>query len=155
MQIGADLPSLRDLYDTDFYAWTRAQAESLRRLADQPVGAALGAGRLAREIEELGEEQRRSAHAALRELLAWMLMVDLCSIVEYRPGWLREIARARTEFARRATPSLLREIGDYLRPIYAEAAELAKRRLELRGDMSAAARPPLRCPWTISEIIAA
>jgi hypothetical protein len=45
------------LYEEDFYAWTRDQAKALRRLADQSWNGPLDLLHLAEEVEDLGSEQ--------------------------------------------------------------------------------------------------
>jgi hypothetical protein len=44
-------------FKEDFYAWTRDQAEALRRLADQRWNGPLDLLHLAEEVEDLGSEQ--------------------------------------------------------------------------------------------------
>jgi Domain of unknown function DUF29 len=56
-------------YDTDFYAWTQAQAEALRT---KDV-AALDLENLAEEIESLGKRDRRTVHGHLKVLLIHLL----------------------------------------------------------------------------------
>jgi hypothetical protein len=145
-------PSLRDLYDTDFYAWTRAQAESLRRLAAEPVGATLGADRLAAEIEALGEERRKAVHATVSRVMALLLQLRLSEIGEFRQGWQRDLGHERGELLAKIGPSLERDVTAHLEPLYQEAVELARRRFGLWGERLAPARIPLRCPFTLAEI---
>jgi hypothetical protein len=53
-----------DLYDRDFYVWTREQAQALR--ARQAGANDLDWDRLAEEIEDLGSEQRNKVRSGVR-----------------------------------------------------------------------------------------
>ena len=48
------------LYEEDFYAWTRDQAGALRRLAEQRWNGPLDLAHLAEEVEELGMQARNA-----------------------------------------------------------------------------------------------
>jgi hypothetical protein len=56
-------------YDTDFYAWTQAQATALRAGAWDDVDRA----HLAEEIEDVGKSERRALAGHLRVLLTHFL----------------------------------------------------------------------------------
>jgi uncharacterized protein DUF29 len=56
-------------YETDFYAWTLAQAQALRA----KDWAALDLEQLAEEIESVGKRNRRAVHGHLRVLLLHLL----------------------------------------------------------------------------------
>jgi len=49
----------RSLYEEDYYAWTKAQAAELRRMAARRVNSALDLENLAEEVESLGRERPR------------------------------------------------------------------------------------------------
>ena len=51
------------LYETDFYAWTRHQAEELRRLKELRLNVELDLDRVAEEIEDLGTSSATPAAA--------------------------------------------------------------------------------------------
>ena len=48
----------RELYEADFYAWTRHQARELRRLKELRLNADLDLDHVAEEIEDLGSSER-------------------------------------------------------------------------------------------------
>ncbi len=50
----------RDLYEDDFFAWTRMQAKELRRFARTRPNLPLDLEHLAEEIADLGQEQRNA-----------------------------------------------------------------------------------------------
>ena len=149
-----DAPSLRELYETDFYAWTRVQADSLRRLAEEPVGQALGAERLADDVEAMGRELQARVHELAREVMALLLQLRCGTIPEFTPGWRREVRRTAQELRQLATPSLLRDLEVRLGELYAAAADLAERRLQAREDRFGALGLPLRSPWGVADLLA-
>jgi hypothetical protein len=50
----------RDLYEHDFFAWTRRQSRELRRFARTRPNLPLDLARIAEEIADLGKEQRNA-----------------------------------------------------------------------------------------------
>lgn len=52
-----------DLYETDFYAWTRRQARELRRLKQLRLNVELDLDHVAEEIEDLGGTLRKSVRS--------------------------------------------------------------------------------------------
>ena len=52
--------SREDLYERDFYAWTRRQAGELRRWAATRPNLDLDLARIAEEIADLDKEQRNA-----------------------------------------------------------------------------------------------
>jgi hypothetical protein len=105
-------------YETDFYAWTQAQAEALRT-KDWP---ALDVDHLAEEIESLGKRDRRAVESdlevRLRHGLKWVYQP------ERRSGsWRRTLTVTRQRLARLLRDnSSLREQLPILLPDDAEAA---------------------------------
>ena len=57
-------PSPERLYETDFYAWTQAQAKELRRLARLRPNAALDLAHIAEEIRDLGKSEKEVSSAS-------------------------------------------------------------------------------------------
>ena len=60
-------------YDTDFYAWTQAQAEAIRAGTWDAVDRA----HLAEEVEDVGKSERRALVSHLRVLLTHLLKWEL------------------------------------------------------------------------------
>jgi Domain of unknown function DUF29 len=59
-------------YDADFYAWTKAQADALRRRAANEVDW----DNLAEEIESAGRSDRKEIRSRLEVLLVHLLGLD-------------------------------------------------------------------------------
>jgi hypothetical protein len=96
-------PPASDLYETDFYLWTRQQAKLLRegRFGD------LDLNNLIDEVESLGSSEKREIRNRLTRLIAHLLKW------KYQPGlrglsWRRTIReqRSQLEELRAASPSL-------------------------------------------------
>jgi hypothetical protein len=109
-------------YDTDFYAWTQAQAQALRA---KDV-AALDLDNLAEEIESLGNEQRHAVRSHLRVLL-WHLLKWAYQSSHRTPSWRTSILNARAEIVDRLTdyPSLRPHVPALLASAYPQARRLA------------------------------
>ncbi len=67
--------SLDDLYEQDFYAWTRDQARALRRLAETRPNVAIDLTHLIEEVEGLGKSERDAARSYLRTIIEHCLKV--------------------------------------------------------------------------------
>ena len=84
-------------YDTDFYAWTQAQAAALRA----KKWLALDVDNLAEEIESLGRSDRRAITHQLERLLLHLLkwVYQAGQLPRYGRSWRRSIYQARTAIA--------------------------------------------------------
>ena len=65
-----------DLYESDFYAWTRAQAGALRGLAEARWNGPLDLARLAEEVEDLGSEQQWAVESQLERIIEHLLKLE-------------------------------------------------------------------------------
>lgn len=57
-----------ELYETDFYAWTRLQVLELRRLRDSRVNAALDLRHLIEEVRDLGKSERDACRSEVQRV---------------------------------------------------------------------------------------
>jgi hypothetical protein len=132
-------------YDTDYYAWTQAQAEALR----QKDFAALDLANLAEEIESLGNEQRHAVRSHLRVLL-WHLLKWAYQPDHRTTSWLTSIGVARAEIADRLEdyPSLRPHVPALLASAYPRARRLASAETGLP-----LATFPETCPWTVDQVL--
>ncbi|MFL5012678.1 DUF29 family protein, partial [Rhizobium sp.] len=64
------------LYDEDYYAWTRAQADALRRLAAERWNGPLDLEHLAEEVEDLGRSQRHAAESLIERIIEHLLKLE-------------------------------------------------------------------------------
>jgi ribosomal protein L29 len=132
-----------DLYETDFYAWTRQQAELLRA-GKLP---ALDVAHLAEEIESMGRSERNQLANRLAVLLAHLLKW------RFQPGlrgnrWRLTIREQRRRAARvlAQNPSLGGMLDAILADAYGDAVLMAERETGLSESTF-----PAACPWTFDQ----
>ena len=132
-------------YETDLYAWTRAQAEALRA-KEWP---ALDVANLAEEIESLGREQAHAVESYLRGLCLHLLKW------RYQPArrgrsWRFSMQMARQNIARRLrdSPSLRPRLPELLIHAYGDARRLAAIQIDLP-----LATFPEACPWPLAQVL--
>ncbi len=88
--------SLGDLYERDFYAWTRDQARALRRLKETRPNVAIDLTHLILEVEDLGKSERDAVRSYLRTIIEHRLKLAYSPPTEPLAGWTSTIGRART-----------------------------------------------------------
>jgi hypothetical protein len=132
-------------YDTDFYAWTQAQAAAIRA----KDLARLDIAHLAEEIESLGITDEHAITRQLQRLLAHLLKW------QYQPthrtrSWRRSIDQARDAIADRIARS------PSLRDFPAQRLALAYRRArrDARTDTGfPLAMFPETCSWALADVL--
>jgi hypothetical protein len=133
-------------YDTDFYAWTQAQAKILRG-GDWNL---LDPTHLAEEIESLGIADEHAITRQLQRLLLHLLKWRY-QPTHRTPSWRRTIRQARDTIADRLDRS------PSLRDYPAQRLPLVYRRA--RRDATDETGLPLTtfpeaCPWSIAQVLA-
>ena len=130
-------------YESDLYAWTKEQADALRRRASN----ALDWDNLAEEIESLGTSQRSEVRSRLKvllvHLLKWKHQPELqCG------SWRGSIREARDQIDDMLddSPSLKAYPAECLPKAYARARVKAL-------DETGLLRLPDACPWTIEQVL--
>jgi Domain of unknown function DUF29 len=135
-------------YDTDFYAWTQAQADAIRTKA----WAALDVEHLAEEIESLGRSDRRAIGHYLERLLKHLLKWTYQPAQRPRHGrsWDRSIRQSRRKMAElmAESPSLHDYPAQRLATAYRPAREDAADETGLPLTIF-----PEACPWTIAQVL--
>ena len=118
---GTAMPAL-SLYETDFYAWTQAQAALLRNQQWKQ----LDLQNLIEEIESLGRQQRQELRSSLSVLIGHLLKW------EYQPqrrsrSWLATIRIQRLDISEllEEKPSLKPYLEEALQKAYLKGVELA------------------------------
>jgi hypothetical protein len=131
-------------YDTDFYAWTQAQAAALRTQDWQ----ALDSDHLAEEIEEVGKSHRHAVQSQLKTLVQHLLKATYQTPT--RRSWLTSIDNARTEIdlKLRDSPSLRVELDSFLAWAYPRARKAAAKESGLP-----LATLPETCPWGLDQLL--
>lgn len=156
--------SLRDgLYDADFYAWTRQQAEALRRMASGGAipGAADGLDleRLAEEIEDLGKEQLRALKSDLTRVIEHLIKLRHSPARDPRNAWRRSVREHRIRIDDRIHDDHIRDgrrlgnaLADVLPLCWRDGRELAVGSLADEDGIDPAVVPET-CPWTLDRIL--
>jgi Domain of unknown function DUF29 len=140
------------LYDEDFYAWTREQAGALRRLAEQRWNGPLDLAHLAEEVEDLGDSERDAVRSRVRRILEHLLKLEHSPASEPRDGWKDTLTDARSLLEDKLTPSLRADLETVLPRLYAQMLPKAPRALRRFGEREAARALPELCPYTLDEI---
>src|SRR3546814_4130051 len=76
-----------ELYEADFYAWTKVQADRLRRLEAQRANLDLDLPRLAEEVEDLGTSHRNALRSQLRRIIEHCLKLEWSNATDPRGSW--------------------------------------------------------------------
>ena len=83
------------LYDDDFYAWTQAQAELLRR---GPAAVnSLDFDLIAEEIEDLGESELHTVQSLCEHIIEHSLKLEYSGLAEPARHWRQEIVEWRLQ----------------------------------------------------------
>lgn len=132
-------------YDTDFYAWTQAQAAAIRA----QEWKTLDREHLAEEIESLGIADEHAITRHLQRLLLHLLKWRY-QPTHRTPSWRRTIRQARDAIADRVDRS------HSLRDYPAQRVPLAYRRA--RRDAADETGLPLTtfpeaCPWPVAQVL--
>lgn len=141
------MPDTQELYDRDFYLWTREIAAALRegRLGDIDVE------HVAEEIEDLGNNNRRELESRVTRILEHLLKLRLSKATildNNKRGWNGSIRRQRVELERllRQSPSLRRFYGQsFIDECYRAAAGIVADEYGVE--------PPAECPFGPEDVL--
>lgn len=142
-----------ELYDTDFYAWTKVQADKLRRLQAARANLDLDLPRLAEEVEDLGKNVRNLLRSQIRRIIEHCLKLEWSPSSEPRRSWRLSIREARSDIFYHLTATLRRDIAEELAEIYEHARDNAQQALEDYDEHEAAAALPTKCPYTLDDLL--
>jgi hypothetical protein len=106
------MSDIKTLYDEDFFAWTKEQAEVLRSAARGGSNRKLDWENLAEEIESLGKSDRRELGSQIRRIIQHLLKLQYSLASIPRAGWIQSISDARVEIDAliEQSPSLAGEV---------------------------------------------
>jgi hypothetical protein len=137
------MPGKTSLYDQDFYAWSREQAELLR--AGKLVQADLE--HIAEEIESMGRTEKRELVSRLTILLLHLLKWRHQPEVR-GDSWRLSIANARDEIADLLddNPSLKAQLASIMASAYRYARRKAAVETGLAEELF-----PVDCPWAFEQ----
>jgi hypothetical protein len=143
----------RPIYEEDFYAWTQDQAQHLRAQARLRKNEPLDWMKLAEEVEDLGNEQRRAVASHLERLIQHLLKLEFAKDQTPRRQWLLSIDSARAEIDRRWTASIARDIAPTLDKAHARGRRAAALELEDQGEPETARNLPEGLHYTLEQLL--
>ncbi|HWB47626.1 MAG TPA: DUF29 domain-containing protein [Stellaceae bacterium] len=143
------------LYDEDFVAWSKDQAEALRAEARAGSNQKLDWENLAEEIESLGKSQRHELRSQVRRVIEHLLKLECSLAMAPRRGWCESISDARSEIdlILRDSPSLKREVRSAIAIGLKPAARKAIFALEEHAELNTAARARIQAMTYTEEQI--
>ena len=142
-------PSTDLLYEQDFYAWSKAQADLLRagHFTD------LDLEHLIEEVDDLGESLKRSVRSRLRTIIEHLLKLEHSPARAPRAGWYDSILAQRSDLLDEITPSIRREVEPRLLELYSRARKTTATSLRKHAEDAAADALPTTCPYHFDQII--
>jgi Domain of unknown function DUF29 len=141
-------PTAKDLYEEDFFVWSKKQAALLReRRFDE-----LDLPNLVEEVEDLGGALERSVRSRARTIMEHLLKLQHSRAQDPRLGWRATVRTQRSELLNDLTPSLRHHLADNLPELYARARHDAEGSLRDDGEQEAADALPMACPYTFDQI---
>ena len=151
-QAKRDLSDPGSLYDRDFFAWTRQQAELLRRAADGEPTSELDLQNLAEEIESLGRRDRRALISQIARITEHLLKLQYSRAEESRPGWESSVEVHRSKALRilADSPGLKAELETILSEGYEDGRRFAAR--SSRNELDPKTLPEVS-PYSIDQIL--
>lgn len=137
--------AMTNLYDQDFVAWSRQQAEALRGADRGGSNQVIDWQNLAEEIEDLGKSVRRELQSQIRRIVRHLLKLENSPATEPRRGWEESVvdARAEIEDLLEESPSLRTGLDRDIERQTQRGIALALRDLE-RQEIDAATMAALR-----------
>lgn len=136
---------MSDSYDSDFYAWTRTQADLLRHGRFEQLDIA----HLIEEVEGLGRSERRQLESRLEVLLVPLLKWQFQPERRGR-SWRATITEQRRKLVRllAQNPSLKSELPES----FAEAYQDARLAIVAQTDLPEETFPA-NCPYTLEQLV--
>jgi Domain of unknown function DUF29 len=141
------------LYEADFYAWTRQQALALRRLARTRPNLPLDLEHIAEEIQDLGKSERDTVYSLAQRVIEHFLLIEHSPATDQRLHWADEIDTFRDQMKRKLSPTIRRQLKRDLGEVYADGQRIVARKMGRYGEEQAAAALPARCPYTLEQVL--
>lgn len=142
----AAMPDAGTLYDTDYLAWTRLQAEALRVAAQAGTNMPLDWELLAEEIEDLGRRLQFELKNRLATVVEHLLKLQYSPTARAHAGWRRTIRRSRDEIAGllEGNRSLRQDVPDLIAEVTPRTAKRVASDLQDRREIDPAVIVQLR-----------
>ncbi len=135
------------LYEEDFHAWTRQQAELLRRLPT--IGNEFDPEHIAEEIEDLGRSELRAAQSLCEHIIEHFLKLEYSGLDDPTAQWRDEIVEWRLQLEKILARSIETKLD--LPGRHRAALRLVRRRE--RDAPGLMGRVPAQCPYPLEQIV--
>jgi hypothetical protein len=137
-----------DLYDRDILAWSRHQADLLRRVARGERVNEVDWEHVVEEIEDVGLSQLNAVQSYLRLMLVHLLKVHCWPDSPASGHWRGEIMSFQADAAQRFAPSMRQKIDPDR--LYG----LAREQVSAASYDGREPRPsPEKCPFTLDQLL--
>jgi hypothetical protein len=153
---GYAMPDTKALYDEDFLAWSKEQAEALRSAGRGRSNLNLDWENLAEEIESLGTSQKAALFSQMRRIVRHLIKLQFSPAQNPRRGWFETVndARGEIEDLFRSSPSLKNDARDAVAMANRLGARQAIRDLENFAELDPAPLARLRATiYTAEQIL--
>lgn len=150
------MSDVKTLYDEDFFAWTKEQADVLRSAAQGSSNRKLDWENLAEEIECLGKSDRRELGSQIRQIIHHLLKLQYSSASMPRAGWIQSISDARVEIDAliEQSPSLAGEVRALSGAEHRRGSRKAIADLEQHSELDTALTARIRATtYTLEQIL--
>ena len=143
----------KTLYDEDFVAWAKEQAQALRSAARGSSNQKLDWENLAEEIESLAISQLRELKSQIRRVIEHLLKLEYSRAADPRRGWIESIVDARSEIESvlEDSPSLKNEIDAAISAELKRGSRKAIVELEKYGELDPATLASIRAATHTEE----
>ena len=143
-------------YETDFYAWTEAQAAALRAAAQAGGNLPVDWENLAEEIESLGRSDVRELRSRIATIIEHLLKLEFAPAAPPRADWADTIDRSRVAFETliAESPGLRPRVAGWVEREHVGAARLVLLNLQRHGEWTPVVEARLRSRrYTEAEIL--
>ncbi|MGH7091930.1 MAG: DUF29 domain-containing protein [Stellaceae bacterium] len=150
------MSDVKSLYDEDFLAWSKEQAEALRSAGRGGSNRNLDWKNLAEEIGDLGKSERSAVGSYVMRIVQHLVKLDHSVAVEPRKGWRRTVRLARLQVERRveSSPSLKPELTEIVEQEICRGIEYAIADLEEYEEIDEVGAAALRrSTYTADQVL--
>jgi hypothetical protein len=139
------------LYEADFYAWTREQAKELRRLARIRPKPPLDLVHIAEEIQDLGKSEDEAVFSSTQRIIEHLLLIEHSPAADQRLRWADEIDEFGDRIDRKLSPRIRRRLKRDFDEAFGRARRRVRRRMDRYGETHAITTLPAQCPYTLEQ----
>jgi len=141
------------LYDEDFYAWTQAQAEELRRFAATRPDLPLDLELIAEEIQDLGKSERDAVFSLTQRIIEHLLLIECPPARHLVTHWRDEIDEFRDQIARKITPTIKNQLEAELDDVFRQASRRIDRKMRRYGEETYADKLPTERSFSLDQLL--